>query len=137
VIDTSVVVAGLRSRHGASSAVLDAASDLRLKMVATPAIFLEYEQVLRRPEQKLAHGLDDAAIEAFLAAIARTVEPVKIYFQWKPQLSDSNDEIFSEAAISGSAKALITHNVRDFSSLVKDFGIEILTPKEILRRIEK
>jgi hypothetical protein len=38
---------------------------------------LEYEEVLKRPEQRLAHGLALDAIDEFLAELAALVEPVE------------------------------------------------------------
>jgi hypothetical protein len=61
--------------------------------LVTPALFLEYEAVLKRPEQRLAHGLGLKAIDRFLAALACACEPVEVSFQWRPQLTDPNDEM--------------------------------------------
>ena len=55
VLDTSVVVAGLRTRSGAGNAVLRLIANRRLVALATPPLFLEYEDVLKRAEQRLAH----------------------------------------------------------------------------------
>jgi hypothetical protein len=56
-VDTFVVVAGLRSQLGASNRVLTLVAELRLVPLVTTALFLEYEDVLSRPEQRLArHG---------------------------------------------------------------------------------
>ena len=47
VLDTSVLVAGLRSRWGAANALLRLVASRRLLPLATPPLFLEYEEVLR------------------------------------------------------------------------------------------
>src|ERR1700733_795231 len=88
VIDTSAIVAALRSRQGASNQVLRLVATGRLVALATPALFLEYEEVIGRPEQRAAHQVDDKGIERFLAALASTLEPVTIHFAWRPQLRD-------------------------------------------------
>ena len=59
VLDTSVVVAGLRTQLGAGNAVLRLVATRRLVALATPPLFLEYEDVLKRSEHRLAHGLND------------------------------------------------------------------------------
>ena len=56
VLDTSVIVAGLRSRLGASNRLLELVAEERLVPLVTTALFLEYEEVLKRPEQRLATG---------------------------------------------------------------------------------
>lgn len=134
VIDTSVVVAALRSRKGASNALLRLAATRRLVPLATPALFLEYEEVLKRPEQRAAHGLDELDIDRFLAALASVIEPVSVHIAWRPQLQDPADEMVLEAAVNGRANALVTFNVRDFAAAGARFGIAILRPQEILKR---
>jgi putative PIN family toxin of toxin-antitoxin system len=135
VVDTSVLVAGLRSRSGAGNAVLRLVAQRRLVPLATPALFLEYEEVLSRPEQRLAHRLTLNGIEQFLTEFAALVEPVEVHFLWRPQGRDPNDEMVLEAAINGRADALITYNIDDFASAGVRFGLPILRPAEILRKV--
>jgi predicted nucleic acid-binding protein len=40
-----------------------------------------------------------------------------------------------EAAINGQAEAIVTHNRRDFIRATERFGIEILAPTDVLKRI--
>ena len=115
VLDTDIIVTALRSATGGSNAVLREAAHGRLTPLVTPALFLEYEAVLKRPEQRLAHGLGLRDIDHFLAALASGCEAVEVSFQWRPQLSDPNDEMVLETAVNGRADALVTHNVRDFA----------------------
>ncbi|MGA3195174.1 MAG: putative toxin-antitoxin system toxin component, PIN family, partial [Terriglobales bacterium] len=101
VLDTSVVVAGLRTRMGAGNAVLRLVAQGRFAMLATPPLFLEYEEVLKRPEHRLAHRLALPSVDEFLAELAALIEPVDVHFQWRPQSKDPNDEMVLEAAING------------------------------------
>lgn len=135
VLDTDIVVTALRSAAGGSNAVLREAALGRLTPLATPALFLEYEAVLKRPEQRLAHGLELRDIDRFLAAFASACEAVEVSFQWRPQLSDPNDEMVLEAAVNGRADALVTHNVRDFAKGAERFGLRVLKPGELLMRL--
>lgn len=50
VLDTSEVVAGLRTQSGAGNAVLRLVASRRLILLASAPLFLEYEDVLRRAE---------------------------------------------------------------------------------------
>ncbi|MEO5337813.1 MAG: putative toxin-antitoxin system toxin component, PIN family [Magnetospirillum sp. WYHS-4] len=133
VLDTSVVAAGLRSRTGASNVVLRLVAERELVPLATPSLFLEYEDVLKRPEQRLGHGLGLAEIDRFLAALASAVEPVEVHFRWRPQLADPADELVLEAAVNGRADSLLTHNLRDFAGVAERFGIRVLRPGEFLQ----
>ena len=135
VLDTSVVVAGLRTRLGAGNAVLQLVARRQLTLLATPPLFLEYEEVLKRPEHQLAHRLSPASIDQFLAELAALIEPVEVHFQWRPQSRDPNDEMVLEAAINGSAEALVTYNVADFAQASERFRIAVLRPGELLKKV--
>ena len=135
VLDTDVVVAALRSLTGGSNAVLREVASRRLELIATPALFFEYEAVLKRPEQRLRHGLGLRQIDEFLASLAEACHPVEVSFQWRPQLRDANDEMVLEAAINGGADFLVTHNVRDFAIGAKRFGLRIMRPGELLKEL--
>ena len=107
----------------------------RLTPLVTPALFLEYEAVLKRAEQRLVHGLSLGEIDRFLAALASASEAVEVSFQWRPQLADANDEMVLEAAVNGHADALVTHNVKDFAKAAPRFGLRVLRPGELLKEI--
>src|ERR1700754_112720 len=96
VVDTSVVVAALRSRNGPANAVIRLVARRQLRMLASPPLFLEYEDVLKRAEHRLVHGLSIAQIDDFLAELAALIQPVEIHFQWRPQLRDPADEMVLE-----------------------------------------
>jgi putative PIN family toxin of toxin-antitoxin system len=130
VLDTSVVVAGLRTQLGAGNAVLRLVATRRLVALATPPLFLEYEDVPKRPEHRLAHGLAPEAIEEFLAELAALIEPVEVHFQWRPQSRDPNDEI------NGRADALVTYNVADFAGPAERFRISVLRPGDLLKKVK-
>ncbi|MBZ5652249.1 MAG: putative toxin-antitoxin system toxin component, PIN family [Acidobacteriia bacterium] len=136
VLDTSVVVAGLRTRLGAGNAILRLVAQRRLVALATPPLFLEYEDVLKRPEHQLVHGLRPEAIDQFLAELAALVEPVEVHFQWRPQSRDPNDEMVLEAAINGQADALVTYNVADFVGPAERFRISVLRPADLLKKVK-
>jgi putative PIN family toxin of toxin-antitoxin system len=135
VLDTSVVVAGLRSRRGASNELLGLVARGRAVALATPALFLEYEEVLKRSEQRAVHRLTDVQIERLLETLASVIEPVTVHIGWRPQLNDPADEMVLETAINGRANALATFNVRDFSVAGARFGISILRPGDVLKKV--
>lgn len=104
-------------------------------MLATVALAMEYEAVCRRAEHQLASGLSDQELDVFLTAVVALVEPVGTRFLWRPQLRDPGDEMVLEAAVNGRADALVTFNQRDFGSLPSRFGVELLLPRDAIRRI--
>ncbi len=101
----------------------------------TTALFLEYEDVLLRPEHRLATGLSEEDVERVLAALASAAEPVEVHFRWRPQLRDPADELVLEAAVNGRADALVTHNVRHFAPAMESFRLRVLTPQQCLQEI--
>jgi len=80
VLDTSVVVAALRTRAAAGNAVPPLVANRRRVPLATPPLFLEYEDVLKRSEQRIAHGLTLEMVDEFLAELAALVEPAEYVF---------------------------------------------------------
>jgi putative PIN family toxin of toxin-antitoxin system len=136
VLDTSVVVAALRSRSGASNAVLAHVARGGVRPLMSTALFLEYEDVLRRPEHRLATGMSEQDVEDFLAELASAAEPVEVSFRWRPQLKDPKDELVLEVAVNGQAEALVTHNAADFEPVALTFGLRVLLPRDLLKEIK-
>lgn len=137
VLDTDVVVAGLRSPSGASAALLLAALDRRIYIYANVALMVEYEAVCLRPEHQLASGLTENEIGRFLDGLAALVQPVETHFLWRPQLRDPGDEMVLEAAVNGQAEAIITFNTKDFGGTKSKFGVDILLPREALALVKR
>jgi putative PIN family toxin of toxin-antitoxin system len=136
VLDTSVMVAALRTRLGVGNAVLRLVAQKSVIALATPPLFLEYEDVLKRPEHQLVHGLAPEAVDEFLAELAALIEPVEVHFQWRPQSRDPNDEMVLEAAINGRADALVTYNLKDFAGAGERFRISVLRPGDLLKKVK-
>jgi hypothetical protein len=57
------------------------------------------EDVLHRPEQRLATGMAKEDVVVFVAALTSAAEPVDVHFMWRPQLADPADELVLEAAV--------------------------------------
>ena len=131
-----MLVAGLRSKQGASNALLVLVAEQELKPLVTTSLFLEYEEVLLRAEHRLVTGMSEADVASFLAALASASEGVEVHFQWRPQLSDPADEMVLEAAINGHADALVTHNIADFAEAARRFGLRVVTPGNILKELK-
>jgi putative PIN family toxin of toxin-antitoxin system len=136
VLDTNVVVAAMRSPAGASRGLLRAARRSELRLLANIALALEYEATCQLAEHRLAAGLDLKEVAIFIDAVLAIVEPVETHFVWRPQLRDPADELVLKAAVNGRAAALVTFNRRDFGAAPAQFGIEVLTPAEAIRRIK-
>jgi len=136
VLDTNILVAGLSSQLGASFVLLTHALNRRFELVASPALWLEYEAVLKRHEIMNLHGLVAGDVDDILNALAQVVTPVQSHFLWRPQLRDPNDEMVLEAAVNGQADHLVTLNVRDFDMATTRWKIKLMAPGLFLRLLE-
>lgn len=137
LLDTNVLVVGLTSSRGASYSVLQAIAAAKLEIVASPALWLEYESVLKRDEILAMHGFSAGEIDTLLSALAVWVHPVMLHYVWRPQLRDPGDEMVLEAAVNGQVQAIVTHNTRDFAQVVPRFGLQAVTPAQLLLMMEK
>jgi putative PIN family toxin of toxin-antitoxin system len=137
VIDTDVVVAGVRSPNGASAALLSEVLEGGASILLTVALVLEYEEVCMRLEHRQAANATEADIHNIMDVIVDVGVPVEVHYQWRPQLSDAADEMVLEAAVNGQADAIITFNSAHFGGAPAQFGIEVLTPREAIKRIRE
>lgn len=128
VLDTNILVSAARSREGASFAVLQALRQRRFVALVSVPLILEYEAVLKRPEQLQVGGRTLAMVDAFLDALCLHVEPVHLHYLWRPQTRDAADEMVLETALNGRADALVSLNTADFSKAARRFRLSLLTP---------
>jgi putative PIN family toxin of toxin-antitoxin system len=135
IIDSNVVTSAFRSHFGASFALIEFVRREWVRMLATPPLFLEYEDVLKRPEQLAVSGLSLADVDIALDALAALIEPVEAQLSWRPQLADPDDEMVLEAAINGHADALVTYNTAHFRTAAVRFGVRLARPVDILREV--
>lgn len=135
VLDTDVVVAALRSPSGASAALLRAVLADQATLLLSPALALEYEAVLSRPEHCTAAGMTPEDVERVCLALCEVARPVTIHTRWRPQAHDPNDDFVLEAAINGRADALVSFNIRHLGPAAARFGVAVVRPGEIVRRL--
>lgn len=135
VIDTNVLVAATRNRFGPSFALVQQVRHGQVTMCCSPALFLEYEDVLKRVDQLASSGLTVKDVDAILNELAGFVAPVATHYQWRPQLRDPADEMVLEAAANAQADAIVTYNLRDFGP-AQLFGIPVLNPEQTFRRFQ-
>lgn len=139
VLDTDVILSGLRSPTGASRILMIAALEGVIVPLTGVGMMIEYEAVLKRPEHLTEMSLGANDIDAFLDNWAAVVEPVTPNFSYRPSLRDPNDELLLEVALNGGADALVTFNVSDYQPSdpgVKHIGVDVCRPGEFLRRMQ-
>jgi len=134
-LDTNVLVAGVRSRNGASFRVLSHWLHGAFTACASVPLWLEYEATLKREDVATAHGLSVDEVDALLDAWAVNVAPVELPFVWRPQLKDPKDEMVLETALNARADALVTFNRADFERAARRFGLPLWRPQDLLERL--
>jgi len=129
VLDTNVFVSALRSRRGASFAILQRIGEAWQPLISVPLV-LEYEAVGQRL------GIPVSTVDAIVRAFCFIGRETNVHFRVRPFLPGPGDEFVLELAVAGTADAIVTHNVRHFAG-VERFGVRVLTPSEFLRKIEE
>jgi len=103
-------------------------------MNVSVALLLQYEAVARREAVPLRATLEEA--DRFIAYLSAASEHRAIYFTWRPQLTDPNDEFILELAVSAGASHIVTFNRADFQG-AKSFGVNVVEPRDLLGIIER
>jgi putative PIN family toxin of toxin-antitoxin system len=132
VLDTCVIVAAVKSSGEASHVLVELASTGQIETVLTVPLISQYEDVLYRPEHRVA-GWTDKDLAALIDSLLGSAERIQVNFSYRPTLRDEGDELVLEAAINGQAD-IVTFNVRDFAPASR-FGIRVLRPGELLREL--
>ena len=137
VLDTNVCVAALIAARGYNREVLRACLENRVVPLMGQNLFLEYEEILGRRDLFTGSPLKEKErwelFDAFLAACSW----IEIYFLWRPNLIDEEDNHVLELAVAGGASFIVTNNVRDFTSGQLRFPqIRVLRPESFLEEIE-
>lgn len=132
VLDTNVLVAGLRSSLGASNRVLSLVGSGRFHHAVSVALLFEYESAVMRPESGIR--LPRAVINDVLDYLCSAGQRQRIYFLWRPTLPDPYDDLVLEVAVHARCHRIVTFNVRDFVGSER-FGIRVVTPGAFLRSL--
>lgn len=132
MLDTNVFVSALRSREGASFAVVERVGTGDFEAVVSVPLVLEYEDAMLRHRGALS-AADVRDIVDYVCSVALRQD---VFFLWRPLLRDPNDDMVAEVAVAAGADAIVTHNRRDFAG-VERFGLKIWTPQHLLERMRK
>lgn len=134
VVDTDAFVSALGGGGAANEVVANCLRGRFLPLMGV-ALFAEYESLLLRPRlftrSRLSGAEQEDLFDIFLAACRWT----RVYYAWRPNLRDEDDNHVVELAVAGAASAIVTRNVRDFriGAELKFPQLKILTPAQLLR----
>lgn len=120
VIDTNVIIAGLRSRHGSAFRLLELVASERFNIHLSVPLVLEYEEVLLRQLPNLT--IDSSDVQDFIDFHCTMATHHQIFFLWRPCLRDPKDDMVLELAVKAECDSVVTYNIRDFAG-IEQFGI--------------
>jgi putative PIN family toxin of toxin-antitoxin system len=132
VIDTNVLVAGLRSNRGASYKLLTILNDARWQVNISTTLIFEYEEILKRSNRELGLSLPD--IDVIIRGICSISNQRQIFYVWRPTSTDPDDDFLIDLAVKAQAEFLVTYNQRNLQPAGR-FGIKVVSPKQFLQFI--
>jgi putative PIN family toxin of toxin-antitoxin system len=132
VLDTNVLVAGLRSRQGASFRLLNEVGRGKFEIALSVPLVLEYEDALHRHAS--VTGLSRRDVDVILDYFCSVAHLQAIFFLWRPLLPDPKDDLVLELAVAAGCRTVVTYNVRDFRG-AENLGVSAQRPGPFLKAI--
>jgi putative PIN family toxin of toxin-antitoxin system len=136
VLDTSAIVAGLRSRAGASRRLLSLALARRYELVLSVPLALEWEAVATRPEHLARAGVPAEDAVVVIDALIAVAEPVTLPARREPYSDDPDDDMVIATAVEGAADMIVTFNLRHIGDAARRAGIAAVVPSAALAQLE-
>jgi putative PIN family toxin of toxin-antitoxin system len=134
VIDTNIFIGALIGREkSANRELLRQCLQGKHQPFMGNALFAEYQDVMNRDEIKSRCPLTAQEASHLLRDFMSVCQWVRIFYLWRPNLSDESDNHLVELAIASNAQAIVTQNKKDFERSQLLFPqIKILKPEEII-----
>lgn len=138
VVDANVVVAALRSRNGASNAILREMISGTVPFAVSPAMALEYEDVLKRPGiLGNKPWVSAAEIDTVLDTVLSRAKLVSPWFRQRPFLEDPKDDLYIECALAAGARTIISSDRHFAAPVVSGFGLSVMKAGEFLADLKR
>ncbi len=119
IVDTNVMIAAQRSRHGASNELLQRLSDPQITLHVSNTLLFEYDEIFHREQASI--GLTEHQIADLLDGFCRLGVKHYVSFLWRPAARDPDDDFLLDLAVTARATHIVTHNVRDLE-VARQFG---------------
>lgn len=133
VLDTSIIISALIGERGPSRRLLRRCLQGDYVPLISNALFLEYEAVSNRGVIQEQCPLTQEEIRELLNAFYGVCHWVSVYYLWRPNLPDEDDNFLIELAIAGNAFCIVTNNLRDLQASELTFpDLKILKPEYLL-----
>lgn len=126
VADTTVVLRGVRSSQGASGFILAGMLKGEIEFAASPAVILEYEDVLKRADilgKRASHEDIDVILDVLCFRAVATLPR----FRFRPFLDDPKDDLFVECALTAGAGLIVTDDRHFRHPSLRAFGLRVIS----------
>ena len=135
VIDTSVWISALIKKESGAREVLRLVFQDKISPQISEPLFREYESVMKRKKIQTLTPLSKDEQHELLNALLSKCHWNDIYYTWRPNLKDENDNFLVELAVASSSRAIITYNLKDFTNAELVFDHTITTPEIFIEEI--
>jgi putative PIN family toxin of toxin-antitoxin system len=130
VLDANVVFAGAGWR-GEAHGCLVMMARRRITVFATPQILEELRALVAERGYRSKHS--PHSLFGWYYSAVKVVEPAPL---GKQRSRDPNDDPYLACALAARARLIVTRD-EDLLAMKKPFGIEIITPRELLTRLAR
>ena len=110
VIDTNVWISALISQDGGAREVIRLALVDKISPQLSTTLFLEYEDVMKRDKITNLCSLSIDEQQELFQSFLSTCKWNEIFYLWRPNLDDENDDFLVELAVASNSRVIITDN---------------------------
>jgi hypothetical protein len=136
VLDTNILVSGTIAQHGPSAQILDWVQERRIVLIVSPAIQVEYLQVIRRPHIVKKYPRIEQRTESLVrflwhGAVVTTPQTVE-----RVVPDDPADDAILACAVAGRARYIVSGD-HHLLELKQYRGVKIMTPRDFADEIQE
>ena len=136
VIDTSVWISALITKESSARDVLRLVLEDKVYPQMSEALFYEYEDVMKRKKIQSLTPLTLEEQNTLFYAYLSSAKWNEIYYMWRPNLKDENDNFVVELAVASGAEYIITYNIKDFKNAELVFKHKVITPEQFIKDLK-
>ena len=136
VIDTSVWISALIKKESSARELLRLVLNDKISPQMSESLFYEYEAVIKRKKIQKFTPLTAEEQEQLFYAYFSTCTWNEIYYMWRPNLKDEDDNFVVELAVASGVEYIITYNTKDFKPSELTFRHQIITPEQFIKEFK-
>lgn len=135
VLDTNVIVSGIKKKEGVNGQILKSAIEGHFKMLISPSILQEVRRVLRYEKIWKEHLWSESEIERFLIRLAFLSELTGDTIKVNIIKEDAQDNRVLACALEGRAEYIVSGDFH-LQQLEKCEGVRIISPSLFIQKLK-